>query len=576
MPTQRPSSSRASRGSAARGRSASRGTSAFQAGLLQLQLQLFAANQARIDEATDGYSRGFKSYEARYRRTVHGVRGPASLASLLAAARGARAVLVGDYHTLPEAQRAFYRLLRRQHASEPLVVGLEMFAACDQAQLDKLLAGRISEATFLRRTRHAERWPFGGLDSIRPVLDLCRERGWPVLALDEPLGARTSLAARDRRAAARIADALVARPEARALVLFGELHLAPPHLPEAMARALLRRRLAGRVLRVHQSPERIWFEVAASGVPDEHDLLSLGEDAFALISASPVVAQQSFLTWLDRLQSGEEPGAPLSPDQGSQLFRQALKMLGRALGLPTRRALDHVAVEGPAELGFLEELASGGDFTGAELEALEARILDGESFYLPRARLAYLATLSLNHAAEEASHCLRHTLSGEGVDDPRGLVDAFYVRVLNEAVGFLGSKLVNPKRKGPDEDELRARLHGARGGLDHRRLEPPRRGEGLERSAARYVLAHRRMEAGQHLPWLSAVFHASPPLFNAVTHLLGYLLGDRLYYGLVRGAFTAEEARALYWEPFEDEGAAMMRYFELAARVGSVSVPKRS
>jgi len=65
-------------------------------------------------------------------------------------------------------------------------------------------------------------------------------------------------------------------------------------------------------------------------------------------------------------------------------------------------------------------------------------------------------------------------------------------------------------------------------------------------------------------------------LFNAVTHILGYILGDQLYYALVRGRMSREVARRLYFEPFEEEGSALMRYLELTARVGRIRTPKRT
>ena len=53
----------------------------------------------------------------------------------------------------------------------------------------------------------------------------------------------------------------------------------------------------------------------------------------------------------------------------------------------------------------------------------------------------------MNHASEEATHFLRHVVSG--CQEPLNLVDAFYARALEEAVGFLGSKMLNHKRKCP-------------------------------------------------------------------------------------------------------------------------------
>lgn len=562
--------------------------SSFQANVLRLQTDLFRANQRLINDAVGGYSDAFVAYERRYRRSVRRTEGPRTFAELITATREARVVLVGDYHTLAQSQRAFYRLLRRQPAKQPVVVALEMLPSAAQADIDKFLSGRLQERTFLRRVGWAERWPFGPLDPFRPILELARTRGWRVIGLDldAPGG---ELEARDAHAATRLAEALEHQPSTRAFALMGEMHLAPGHLPRATQSALRARGIEGGVLRVHQNPERIWFDLAASGVVDEHDVVALPGPAFALLSASPVVQQQSFLTWLDQVRDGDLDGPHAVDGGGERVFRDALRVLGRTLGLPTRAAIEGVEVVGPADLSFFEVLKAEGTFDAREMRSIRHHILASESYYVPRAKLVYLATLSLNHAAEEASHCLRHFCSGEGLDDPHGLVDAFYARALNEAIGFMGSKVVNPKRKCVDLADLRAVA-----GPDPEAAPPeppsrrPRRpaaastaGHGpaslsaLEPAVARYVLAHKRVEQGQHVPWLSHVFQGPPQLFNAVTHILGYLLGERLYYGLVRGVISKRAAQRLYYEPFEDEGAALLLYFELAAKVGMLSVPKR-
>lgn len=575
-----------------RSRSGRGGTTAFQADILELQLELYKANQQRINAAVEGYTDEFVRYAARYRRTVRRVRGPVDIEALDAATRAADVVLVGDYHTLAQSQRAFFRLLRRQPADDPnVVLALEMFPASHDEDVARFVAGRIKEKTLLARIGHEDRWPFGDLGPLHPVFELCRERGWRVVGIDtDRVG--VSLAERDRFAAQRVTE--IAEQGCRAFVLVGEMHLAPGHLPRALKDAFAAHDIPPRkVVRVHQNPDRIWFDQAAQGTVDDHEVLQLGRDAYALLSASPVVCQQSFLTWLDRLQDGalDEPRA-IDSEAGEALFVQAGEVIARTLGLSIPGALQSVEIVGPADLSFFDRLCRSGKFTREEARRIEAHILASESYYIPRARLVYLATFSMNHAAEEASHFLRHHLSGEGLDDPRGMVDAFYGRILNEAIGFMGSKLVNPRRKCVHEPDLVAAL-GDRGvsAMVERapRRKKPKRPPRLASTAghepggvlaideetAGFVLAHKKMERGEHVPQLARVFDADAELFNAVTHVLGYILGDHLYYGLVRGVFSKEDARQLYFEPFEDEGAALMMYFELSARVSGVEIPQR-
>src|SRR5262245_33950488 len=149
--------------------------SVFRAEIHKLQLELYSANQRLINDAVEGYTDELRRYEARYRRTVRGVKGPISFDALVAKTRSARAILVGDYHTLSQAQRVFFRILRRQHAEKRLVVALEMLPGQSDELIARFLSGELSEDAFLRKIDHYRRWPFGALDAVRPVLDLCCE-----------------------------------------------------------------------------------------------------------------------------------------------------------------------------------------------------------------------------------------------------------------------------------------------------------------------------------------------------------------------------------------------------------------
>ncbi|MBS2021733.1 MAG: hypothetical protein JST92_04945, partial [Deltaproteobacteria bacterium] len=69
---------------------------------------------------------------------------------------------------------------------------------------------------------------------------------------------------------------------------------------------------------------------------------------------------------------------------------------------------------------------------------------------------------------------------------------------------------------------------------------------------------------------------AGPELFNAVTHALGYMLGDKLYHALVTGKLGKPAIRELYLDPLEDEGAPFLVYLDLATRLRAVELPERS
>lgn len=538
----------------------------FRQELHRLELRLFQANQRLINQAVEGYTEEFRRYEQRYDKSVRRAEAPSTYGALLKETKTAELVLFGDYHTFPPAQRAFLRLLRHQPRNPPITIALEAFRGSDQPAIDRFLARRISEGAFLKQTAFAARWPFGPFSIYRPLFDLARERGFGLIGLDHPFDVRPTLADRDLYAAERMLDELEEHPGRRVFALIGEMHLAPSHLPLSIARAAQRRkRTRPNTLRIHFNSHTVYFELAPKGLTDHHDVFRLRRGAYSLHSASPVVCQQSFLTWLEAMEEGELESGTFEPEAAKRVVRQALRTMGHALGLDVSGAARRVDVTGPDDLSFLERERSEGRLTKTELKKLRAHILSSESCYIPKARLVYLAKNNLTHAAEEAAHYLRHHLSGEGMDDPKGLVDAFYVRILNEAVGFLGSKLVNPKRRAPHPKELE----------ELQNLTPGASVRALDIEAARLALEHMALERGDAVPVLDRMYSAPPPVFNAVTHLLGYILGDRLYYGLVQNKLSVAEARALFIEPFEEDGGSILHYFELLGRTRAVRIPRR-
>ncbi len=122
-------------------------------------------------------------------------------------------VFVGEEHDDPATHRMELALLegigRRR---DSVVVALEMFERDVQPALDRYLAGGATEAELLAASRPWKNY----LGDYRPLVELARARGWPVVASDVPrrlasLVSRAGLAGLDTLSAASrhdFADAL--------------------------------------------------------------------------------------------------------------------------------------------------------------------------------------------------------------------------------------------------------------------------------------------------------------------------------------------------------------------------------
>ena len=525
----------------------------FRDEIVRLHRQIFRRNRKRIHASVQGYSANFLAYERRYARYVRGYQRRVDGAELDQRVAGAHVVYVGDYHTLPQAREAFSRLLRRTPQERPLTIALELFQGRHQHFIDAFLRGAMDEDALLRHIGYHPHSMLGDWESFKPILELARTRGASVVAIDSSGRGthRNPLINRDRYAAKRIAKQLNDHPEALLLTLVGELHIAPPHLPTQVRSLMTRNGL--RDLIIYQNCEKIYWEIEKKGLEHDVNIVRVAKGQYCLINTPPIVCQQSFLNWLDM---DEDMGRLDAPEQN---FHEYTQIIATFFDLPIDNALDEVELATVADLSFLERLQRRGDFSASDMRHIRRQILDSQSLYIPRARMVYLGDLSTNHAAEEGTHFLRHVCAGTQ-SEPRLLVDAFYARCLEEALGFLGSKLINHRRRcatiASFERILRSRNSSAR-----------------DKQLARFVTMHGRLEEGARVRGMAAVYGCSPDMFNAVTHAVGYRLGNRLYYGLLSGELDKQEVRKLFFKNFAEEGAALTDFLYYNTRVKGVIEP---
>lgn len=130
------------------------------------------------------------------------------LEGVLKQAARADVVFFGEQHDDPATHRAELSVLAALGSgTRPVVLSLEMFERDVQRVLDDYLAGKLSEAEFLARSRPWERYT----TDYRGMVELARARGWPVVASNVPRRhassvSRKGLAALDSLPAAERAE----------------------------------------------------------------------------------------------------------------------------------------------------------------------------------------------------------------------------------------------------------------------------------------------------------------------------------------------------------------------------------
>jgi Haem-binding uptake, Tiki superfamily, ChaN len=373
-------------------------------------------------------------------------------------------VLIGDYHALPAAQRYAASLIEQRALAgdRPVILGVETIFARDQHILEEWWRREIDESELRQRIRFDLDWGYDWTP-FHELLAMARDHAEAIYGLDcMPREDLRKIGARDRHAAAKLAEIRERHPNAVIFVLFGESHLAPGHLPRAVRQHMP----AARVFTVLQNVDALYWRAAGERA-DKVEAVRVSDDVLCVFNATPLEKYESYRLFLDQWSrcDGGPDFAPTiynlidslarfldinrySPHNGTQpkfLIDLLPEVYGSSSGAILRRLL--------ARKGLSEE----------KREALLAAVEERGSAYLPQVNAFYVREFQMMHASEDATRFLHHAChglpqrlngasSGAGASFASG-ADEFYARVIEHAVAYFGSRVLHPSRPAPEEND---------------------------------------------------------------------------------------------------------------------------
>jgi hypothetical protein len=475
------------------------------------------------------FSRAFRSYDS--------VIDPPELGRMVATAD---VVLIGDYHALPAAQRFAATLFEeRAHPGDrPVVLGVETIFSRDQHILDEWWRREIDEVELRQRIRFDLDWGYDWAP-FYALLVTAREHAEGIYGLDcMPREDLRKIGARDRHAVHKIAEIRQRHPNAAIMVLFGESHLAPGHLPRVLHEGLP----AERVITVLQNVDALYWH--AAGEKQEHvPAVRVTDDVVCAFNSTPLEKYENYRLHLSRWGRTEEEGPDLVPTiynlidsllrfldinryashNGTQpkfLVDLLPEVYCRASDARLRRALARVASE------------------DERIEAMLQRVEDRGSVYLPSVNAFYVREFQMMYVAEEAARFLHHACRGlplsrnghgEAALEP---ADRFHARMLEHALAYFGSRVLYPARPATREDDECDLSHAC---------------EKLVKEAVR----------------------GDRTKFDSLAQRLGYALGSDLYDSYVGGGVSRRIMRQVFLAHIEEPGAARKICREIARKVRS-------
>lgn len=529
--------------------------------LLQLEKRIFTENKEAIKEATVVDDRNFKRYNKNYQRAVASYRHLATVDEVMADVEKSRIVLVGDYHTLDQSQRSFVRFLRSYlstHRDRKITVALEAVQARFQKHLEHYLLGKISSEEFIRKIGFRKHWFFDLWPNYEIIFDFLAYHHIPIQAIDADNRRTFTLVERDEFMAAEIIQLVKKFPEEKIMVLVGDLHLAPEHLPRQIQKLARREKLDVPLVMLYQNSPHIHWQLSEKQHVDQALIVKIAERQYCRMHTPPIIVQQSYLNWLFH-----EEGAFDWVDAKASFLKLVQQIAGLvALELPPD--FEDIEVYTCGDLSFLKSLRRKGIFSRRDFAVIERRVSESKSYFLPQARLVYIANVSTHHAAQEASRYLRYLLVGTG--DRRAAKDVFYLKVIEDGVAFFGSKLINPKRKCAREKDYKNEIRFLESSGQARRRH-------VEHEVAELFVQHARSLRRGDGFHSNKILNMSADVFTLLSRAIGFDFGDQLYFAFMEGRLNKDDLRGLYTSPFDEEGAPAEQYQALARRLRGLKRP---
>jgi len=540
---------------------ARRRTAAQQLALLEVKREISATDShGRLKYVRD-FSEAFRDYEK-----------PLSVPELKQKYHDGDILLVGDYHALAASQ-GFAASLLGQLAQEgrPVVLALETVFTRDQYVLDEWLRGEISEEEMRSGIRYDDDWGYDW-EPFANLLRQARKYGCGIYGIDlSPRGNMRKIGARDRHAAARIAEIREQCPQARIVTLFGEAHLAPNHLPQW----LRLKRPQDEIITVLQNVDELYWK-AAGELSDSIHGVQVAKDVLCVFNSTPLEKYESYRIYLGKWRT-----QPSQPDLAPTFYNLVDTFL-RSMGLqqyspaagshPSTLVEDYPRVYARAGAQEFVKLLARKEIPVAERKPVLDKLRQQGCVYSPKHNLLLVKRFHLATAAEEAVRFVHNECRGmacaNGPWAGSSHQDQFYFEVIDRAFTTFGARVLLPHYPVMRQDDL-----------FNLQLRPPAATAGQPpfdskeyRKMIEFLALHKKSEGHgrQHAELLRALatgIASTGKKREFLVRHLGAMLGAEMHEAYLAGFLNKSFLRSLFFHKTHLPGAARKIYFELARRV---------
>ncbi len=276
----------------------------------------------------------------------------------------------------------------------------------------------------------------------------------------------------------------------------------------------------------------------AAGEAERVEAVEVEEDVVCVFNATPLEKYESYRMCIERWRQARTA----APDPAPTLYNLIDALLrflhvnqyASASGAQPPYLVDQLPeVYAREELEALCKLLARQGARREEARAALEALRERGSCYLARLNTLFLQRFEMAGGAEEAARFVHAACRGKAGSNghgrpPGSAEDLFYARVLEEALAYLGSRVLYPARPGMHREAVRAYY-----------AQP------------------------------DALLELTGEALEAAAQQLGQMLGTELYEAYLEARVTRRWLRALYFRNLDPPGAARGVYFQTIRRLNS-------
>ncbi len=546
--------------------------------IYKIQFDLYEKLKNRLEEyeKKDKY---LERYEEEYLREISDFERVATKEELITEIILSDIVFIGDFHTLRQSQKIPQRILSKviindlyKTQKKGIVLCMEAFLTEHQRFINLYIKDKISEKEFLNAIDYEKTWG-QNWKHYKTIIDFAKSCAIKIFGINTlPNNSTNSLELRDKFALEKIIELFLDFPKHLIVVFYGDAHITYCHIPQKLIEFMKRKfRRQITYLIVHQNSDSIYWKLAKLGLADIIDAVYIKPNIYCIINTTPIAKLQSQINWYE---NNEELKCVLHPEwcepeeSLSNLCDEVKDIIDELINfLNIKMDCDDFSILSIHNIKDLEQVLPD-NITEEEIKKIEEIILKNESYFIPKRNIIILSNYSINHVTEEAMHYIHSKLAKFLTFDKLNSTDKFYCTIIYEAIGFCGSKIINHKRKCYKiKDFYDYILY-----LKNRKIKDTK--TAILKEATKKVIKHYEMEQlllnRGKTKKMGKYYDMKFSVFITVTHALGYILGDKLFEGLMNGFISKEYFIKLLKTKIDTKGTAKNIWQQLIFKLKDV------